>query len=129
MQELSDYEWASDEARADYQRILDELRDDVLQQRFAGLRDALRGADPAVDPQAAQQLRQMLDDLNELLGKHARGEDTTDAFAQFMRDHGEFFPEQPADVDELVDLLARRAAAGERLLRSLSQRSARSCRR
>jgi uncharacterized protein with von Willebrand factor type A (vWA) domain len=120
VQELADYDWASDQARADYQRILDELRDDVLQQRFSGLRDALKGADPAHDQQAAAQMQQMLADLNDLLGKHARGEDTEDPFREFMDKHGEFFPEQPADVDELIDLLARRAAAGERLMRSLS---------
>src|SRR5215218_8722815 len=120
VEELADYDWVSDEARAAYQRILDELRDDVLQQRFSGLKEALKGADPARDPEAAQRMAAMLSDLNELLGQHARGEDTDDAFRQFMEEHGDFFPERPADVDELVDLLARRAAAGERLLRSLS---------
>ncbi|MEO7746663.1 MAG: VWA domain-containing protein [Actinomycetota bacterium] len=120
VQELSDYDWASDEARADYQKILDELREDVLQQRFSGLKDALQGADPARDPQAAARMQQMLGDLNDLLGKHARGEDTEDAFREFMEQHGDFFPEQPQDVDELIDQLARQAAAGERLMRSLS---------
>src|SRR4051794_27845899 len=120
VEELSDYDWASDEARAAYQQILDELRDDVLQQRFSGLKQALQGADPGRDPEAAARTGAMLRDLNDLLARHARGEDTDDAFARFMAEHGEFFPEQPADVDELVDLLARRAAAGERLLRSLS---------
>jgi uncharacterized protein with von Willebrand factor type A (vWA) domain len=37
-----------------------------------------------------------------------------------MRRHGEYFPENPSTVDELIDALARRAAAGERLMRSLS---------
>ena len=94
--------------------------DEVLEQQFAGLRDALQGADPANDPEAAQRLQEMLADLNALLAKHARGEDTADAFAEFMARHGDFFPEQPKDVDELIDALARRAAAGERLMRSLS---------
>ena len=120
VEELADYDWASDQARADYQHILDELRNDVLQQRFAGMRDALKGADPARDPQAAAQLQQMLADLNDLLGKQARGEDTQDAFNEFISKHGDFFPEQPQDLEELIDLLARRAAAGERLMRSLS---------
>src|SRR3954447_8702978 len=120
VEELSDYDWASEQARADYQRILDELRGDVLQQRFSGLKQALQGADPARNPEAAARTAAMLRDLNDLLGRHARGEDTEDAFAQFMAEHGEFFPERPGNVDELVDLLARRAAAGERLLRSLS---------
>jgi uncharacterized protein with von Willebrand factor type A (vWA) domain len=120
VEELADYDWASDEARRMYEQILEDLRRDVLEQRFAGLREALRGADPATNPEANRRLTEMMRDLNDLLGKHARGEDTTDAFAEFMDRHGEFFPEKPANVDELIDALARRAAAGERLMRSLS---------
>ena len=116
VQELSEYDWASDEARATYQQILDGLRRDVVEQRFAGMRDALQGRDPATDTRVSE----MIGDLNDLLGRHARGEDTEDAFAEFMRRHGEFFPENPANVDELIDSLARRAAAAERLMRSLS---------
>ncbi|MFF5171583.1 VWA domain-containing protein [Micromonospora sp. NPDC000089] len=119
VQELSEYRWASDEARQTYQKILDGLRGDVLEQRFAGLRDAARAAG---DPAAQARIAEMMRDLNDLLARHARSEDTTDAFAEFMRRHGEFFPEQPGDVDELVDVLARRAAAGERLMRSLTDR-------
>lgn len=119
VEELSGYDWASAEARQTYQRILDGLRGDVLEQRFAGLRDAARAAG---DPAVQRQLAEMMRDLNDLLARHARAEDTTDAFAEFMRRHGEFFPERPRDVDELVDVLARRAAAGERLMRSLSDR-------
>ncbi|MER6595659.1 VWA domain-containing protein, partial [Micromonospora purpureochromogenes] len=117
VQELAGYQWASDEARRTYQRILDGLRGDVLEQRFAGLRDAARAA---ADPAVQRQLAEMMRDLNDLLARHARAEDTTDAFAEFMRRHGEFFPERPKDVEELVDVLARRSAAGERLMRSLS---------
>ncbi|MER7460005.1 VWA domain-containing protein [Micromonospora sp. NPDC126480] len=117
--ELSGYEWASAEARVTYQRILDGLRADVLGQRFAGLRDAVRAS---ADPAAQQRLAELMRDLNDLLARHARAEDTTDAFAEFMRRHGEFFPEQPKDTDELVDVLARRAAAGQRLMNSLSER-------
>ena len=121
VEELAEYQWASDEARETYQQILAGLRRDVLEQRFAGLREALRGADPAVDPEANRRLREMLQDLNGLLARHARGENTDDAFAAFMNQHGEFFPERPRNVDELIDALARRAAAGERLMRSLSR--------
>jgi len=116
VEELSNYDWASAEARQLYQQILDGLRNDVLEQRFAGMRDALAGA----GPQAGQAIKQMLTDLNDLLARHARGEDTDDAFAQFMQRHGDFFPEQPQSIDELIDTLARRAAAAERLMRSLT---------
>jgi uncharacterized protein with von Willebrand factor type A (vWA) domain len=116
VQELSGYEWASDEARRTYQQILDGLRREVVEQRFAGMKQALQGRDPATE--AA--LSQMLGDLNDLLARHARGEDTDDAFQRFMAKHGEFFPEQPRNVEELIDSMARRAAAAERLMRSLS---------
>jgi uncharacterized protein with von Willebrand factor type A (vWA) domain len=114
--ELREYDWASDEARRLYQQILDGLRSDVLEQRFAGLRDALRGA----GPETAAAINEMLRDLNDLLSRHARGEDTADAFAEFMNRHGDFFPQRPESVEELIDELARRAAAAERLMRSLT---------
>ena len=72
------------------------------------------------DPQAMQAVRDMLADLNALLAAHARGEDTTDQFDEFMDKHGDLFPEQPEDVDELIDALARRQAAAERMMASLT---------
>ncbi|WP_432050864.1 vWA domain-containing protein [Verrucosispora sp. NA02020] len=119
VRELSEYRWASEDARQTYQRILDGLRDDVLGQRFAGLRSSTQ---MAADPAVQERLVEMMRDLNALLARHARAEDTTDSFAEFMRRHGDFFPERPADVDELIDLLARRSAAGQRLMNSLSDR-------
>jgi uncharacterized protein with von Willebrand factor type A (vWA) domain len=116
VQELSEYDWTSDEARATYQQILDGLRREVVEQRFAGMKDALQGRDPAADARVSE----MVGDLNDLLGKHARGEDTDDAFQRFMEKHGEFFPDNPQNMDELIDSLARQAAAAERLMRSLS---------
>ena len=37
-----------------------------------------------------------------------------------MREYGEFFPDNPRNLDELVDSLARRAAAAQRLMDSLT---------
>ncbi len=63
----------------------------------------------------------MLADLNALLAAHARGEDTTDRFSEFMDKHGDLFPEKPENVDELIDSLARRQAAADRMMASLSR--------
>src|SRR4051794_9832449 len=114
VEELSEYQWASDEARALYQQILDGLRNELVEQRFRGMKESLS------DPAAQQARAEMMHDLNALLERHNRGEDTTDQFAEFMARHGQYFPENPETVDELIDALARRAAAGERLMRSLS---------
>jgi uncharacterized protein with von Willebrand factor type A (vWA) domain len=67
-----------------------------------------------------QRVKDMLADLNALLAAHARQEDTTDQFAEFMERHGDFFPEQPETVEELIDALARREAAAMRLMASLT---------
>ncbi|MEO6701819.1 MAG: VWA domain-containing protein [Jatrophihabitantaceae bacterium] len=116
VRELADYQWRSPEAAAAYQQISDLLRSEVLDAQFAGLRDAL--ANP--DPQAMEQIRRMLEDLNELLDADARGEHTPQDFAEFMAKHGQFFPDNPPNLAELVDSLARRSAAAERLMNSLS---------
>ena len=52
----------------------------------------------------------MLSDLGDLLAAHARGDDTSEQFRDFMDKHGDFFPEGPQDMDELLDSLAQRAA-------------------
>ena len=113
---LEPYPWRSDEARATYQSILEMLRREVLDAQFAGMKQALQSP----DPEAMQRVKDMLADLNALLAAHARNEDTTDAFRDFMAKHGEFFPEQPQNVEELIDALARRQAAAQRMLASLS---------
>jgi len=113
---LASYEWRSAEARSTYESIQQMLRREVLDAQFAGLKQALD--DP--DPQAMQAVKDMLADLNALLAAHARGEDTEDRFRDFMDKHGDLFPEDPADVDELIDALARRQAAADRMMASLS---------
>ncbi|WP_072805423.1 vWA domain-containing protein [Rhodococcoides yunnanense] len=116
VQELADYDWRSSEARENYEKIKDLLGREMLDQRFAGMKKALEGA-TAEDRQA---ISEMLKDLNELLDAHNKGEDTDEQFADFMRKHGQHFPENPQNVDELLDSLAERAAAAQRLRNSLS---------
>ena len=113
---LSDYRWRSDEARTAYQAITQMLQREVLDAQFAGMKQALEGG----DPETMQRVKDMLADLNALLAAHARNEDTTDTFADFMAKHGDFFPEQPENVEELIDALARRQAAAQRMMASLS---------
>ena len=116
VRQLSDYQWRSPEAAATYEEIRDLLRREVLDTQFRGMRDALAGA----GQEQMQRMRDMLADLNELLEADARGEDTQERFDQFMDRYGDFFPERPRNLEELIDSLARRAAAASRLMASLS---------
>ncbi|MGZ4446214.1 MAG: vWA domain-containing protein [Nocardioides sp.] len=115
--ELASYDWQSREAREDYEKIKDLLGRELLDQRFAGMKDALENA---TDEDRAA-INEMLGDLNELLDKHRRGVDTPEDFAEFMDRHGDFFPERPRDVEELLDSLAQRAAAAQRMRNSMTQ--------
>ena len=116
VQELSDYDWRSSEGRENYEKIKDLLGREMLDQRFAGMKQALEGA----TEEDRQAISEMLKDLNELLDAHNKGEDTDEQFDEFMNKHGRHFPENPKNVDELLDSLAQRAAAAQRLRNSLT---------
>lgn len=116
VRQLSEYQWRSDQARSDYEQIQELLRQEVLDAQFQGMKQAMQGA----SPEDLERVRQMICDLNDMLDADARGEHTQADFEKFMEQHGEFFPEQPGDLDELVDSLARRSAAASRLMNSLS---------
>ena len=116
VQELSEYTWRSPEAKQKYDQIKDLLGREMLDQRFAGMKEALENA----TDEDRQAVNEMLDDLNELLDKHSRGEDTPEDFQDFMAKHGQHFPENPRNVEELLDSMAKRAAAAQRFRNSLS---------
>ena len=115
--ELSSYDWHSREAKADYDKIKDLLGREMLDQRFAGMKQALENA---TDEDRAA-INEMLGDLNNLLEAHQRGEDTQEQFDEFMQKHGDYFPENPQNIDELLDSLAQRAAAAQRMRNSMTQ--------
>ncbi len=116
VRELGKYDWQSMQARETFQEIQDLLGREMLDQRFAGMKQALQ----QVTPQDAERIQQMLADLNALLAAHASGRDIGEQFEQFMNKHGDFFPEQPQTVDELIDLLAARSAAAQRMMQSMT---------
>ena len=113
---LADYDWRSPDARATFEQIQDLLRRAVLDAQVKGMKDALAGATPA----DMARVKDMLAALNAMLEADARGEHTPEQFADFMGAYGDFFPEAPADLEELTEALARRRAAADALMQSLS---------
>jgi uncharacterized protein with von Willebrand factor type A (vWA) domain len=116
VRDLNGYEWQSSQAREDFERIKDLLGREMLDQRFAGMKDALENATDA--DRAA--VHEMLDDLNGLLEKRQQGVDTQADFDDFMGKHGQHFPERPQNLDELLDALAQRSAAAQRMMNSMT---------
>jgi uncharacterized protein with von Willebrand factor type A (vWA) domain len=113
---LADYDWRSAAARETFERLRDLLRREVLDSQFRGMKQALEQP----DPEAMQRVKDMMAALASMLEAEARGEHTQQDFDDFMSRFGEFFPESPSNLEELVDSLVRRMAAAQRLLNSLT---------
>ena len=116
IRQLADYDWRSQAARETFERLRDLLRREVLDSQFRGMKHALQNPDPA----AMQRVKDMLADLRAMLDADTRGEHTPEDFDQFMAEYGDMFPDNPQNLEELVDSLVRRMMAAERLLESLS---------
>jgi uncharacterized protein with von Willebrand factor type A (vWA) domain len=116
IQQLADYDWRSPAARETFDKLRDLLRREVLDSQFRGMKQALENPDPA----AMQRVKDMLASLRGMLEADARGEHTQADFDGFMSEFGDMFPDNPQNLEELVDSLVRRMMAAERLLSSLS---------
>jgi uncharacterized protein with von Willebrand factor type A (vWA) domain len=113
---LRDYEFMDPAARDAFNALTDELRQQLLQNYFQGLKEGFAG----LTPDDLDGVRQMVRDLNSLLEKHASGADTRADFDAFMAQHGQYFPPGISSVDELIDHLHRQSSQMASLLSSMS---------
>lgn len=114
LRELQSHDFASGEAQERFDALVEQLRRDVLD---AYLRD-LAGAVDQMGPDEVRAMAEMLADLNAMLEARAQGEEPD--FDGFMARHGHLFPEQPQDLDELLEVLARRALAMQQMLAAMT---------
>jgi uncharacterized protein with von Willebrand factor type A (vWA) domain len=113
---LRDYEFMDPGARDAFNALTDELRQQLLQTYFQGLKEGVAG----LTPDDLDGVREMVRDLNALLEKHASGADTRADFESFMARHGRYFPPGIGNVDELIDHLHRQASQMASLLAGMS---------
>jgi uncharacterized protein with von Willebrand factor type A (vWA) domain len=116
LHELRDYEFMDPAARDAFNALTDELRQQLLQTYFQGLKEGVAG----LSPEDLDGVRQMVRDLNALLEKHVSGADTRADFEAFMAKHGGYFPPGIENVDQLIDHLHRQASQMASLLASMS---------
>src|SRR5690606_37863062 len=72
----------------------------------------------SMTPEDMARMKDMMAELNRMLDQRARGEEPD--FEGFMERYGDFFPEDPKDLDELLEVLARRMAAMQAMLASMT---------
>ncbi|MEP1126459.1 MAG: hypothetical protein ABJH68_21450 [Ilumatobacter sp.] len=116
VRELSQYDFESKEAKQRFEQLMDKLKEQLTQQMV----DQMSGAMQNMSPEDIARMKDMMASLNEVLEAHQRGEDTSDAFAEFMEEFGDFFPENPETVEELLEQMAQRMAAMQAMMNSMS---------
>ncbi|MGA7670747.1 MAG: VWA domain-containing protein [Nitrolancea sp.] len=114
IKELNDYEFMDPTARQKFQELLASLQQQMLQQTFQGMQQAMQNT----SPEDMQGMRNMLRDLNEMLEERQRGGEPD--FERFMHKHGHYFGPNINSLDELLDHMARQMAAMQNLLDSMT---------
>ena len=115
---LDDYDFESEEARQQFAELAERLREQLMQQLLDRMAGSVDDATDGSAPEEMQRLKDMLAELNAMLAERARGEEPD--FEGFMERYGDFFPENPKTLDELLELMARRMAAAQALLNSMT---------
>src|SRR4051794_3609908 len=116
VRELNNYEFTSTEAREKFEQLMEQLREELVKSYF----NQMSGAMQDVSPEDMQRMKDMFAELNNLLAMRERGDDTQPAFEQFMDRYGDFFPENPQTLDELLEIMAQRMAAMQSMLNSMT---------
>ena len=111
---LTDYDFTSTEAAERFEELLEELRRQLMQQAV----DQMAGAMQDLSPEDLARMKDMLAELNQMLEQRRAGE--VPDFEGFMERYGDFFPENPQTLDELLEVMARRMAAMQQMLNSMT---------
>jgi uncharacterized protein with von Willebrand factor type A (vWA) domain len=114
VRELSAYDFESAEAAQRFEQLMDQLRQQLMQQTVDQMSSAMQN----MTPEAMQRMKDMMAALNEMIERRANGED--EQFEQFMEQFGDFFPENPQNLDELLEQMAQRMAAMQAMLNSMT---------
>ena len=116
VRELQQYEFTSGEAQAKFDELMDKLRQQLMESYFNDMAGAMQN----MSPEQIQRMKDMFNDLNQMIEMREQGEDTTQAFDQFMQRYGDFFPGNPETLDELLEQMAEQMAAMQAMMNSMT---------
>ena len=111
---LQSYEFESNEAQQRFDDLLDRLRQQLMEQQF----NQMTGAMENISPEDMARMKDMMAELNKMLEQRANGEEPD--FEKFMEEYGDFFPDNPQSLDELLENMARQMAAMQAMLNSMT---------
>jgi uncharacterized protein with von Willebrand factor type A (vWA) domain len=114
VQSLQHYDFMDDAARARFEELMDQLRDQLMQSYFNQMSEGMQN----ITPEQMARMKDMLAELNQMLEQRERGEEPD--FQGFMDRYGDFFPGNPETLDELLEQMAQSMAAMQQLLNSMT---------
>jgi len=115
IKELSQYDFMDDDARRQFEELMDMLKKHAMQSYARDLVQSFKN----MDPNALASIRHLVEAINQMLEQRLRGEEPD--FQKFMEQFGGFFgPEPPQNLDELVERLQNQIAQAQSLLDSMS---------
>ena len=111
---LQSYEFESGQAQQQFEELMDQLREQLIQQQLDQMAQGVND----MSPEDMARLKDMLAGLNRMLEQRANGE--VPDFAGFMERFGDFFPENPTTLDELLEVMAQRMAQAQQMMNSMT---------
>lgn len=114
MQSLQSYNFESAEAARRFDELSERLRSEMMQQIVDRVAEGME----SVTPEDVQRTKEMLSALNEMIARRDQGEDPK--FEEFMDEYGDMFPDNPETLDDLLESIARRMAAMQAMMNSMS---------
>ena len=116
VKDLQNYEFQSEEAQQKFNELLDQLREQLMQNALNKMTKSVND----MTPEDMARMKDMFASLNEMLEKKNAGEDTQSDFENFMEKFGDFFPDNPETLDELLQQMAQQMAAAQQMLNSMT---------
>jgi uncharacterized protein with von Willebrand factor type A (vWA) domain len=114
VRELQNYDFESNDARQRFEEMMDKLRQQMMQQVVDQMSEGMQN----MSPEDMARMKDMMSALNEMIEAREQGEDPK--FEEFMEKFGDFFPENPQSLDELLENMAQRMQAMQDLMNSLT---------
>ena len=111
---LGQYDFTSAEAARRFEELVDQLREHLMQQAV----DQMVGDVGRMTSEDMLRMKDMLAGLNRMFEQRQVGEEPD--FDEFMKSFGDFFPENPRSLDELLEVMAQRMAAMAQMMNSMS---------
>ncbi len=116
---LQNYEFESAEAQQAFEELVDQLRQELVNQQF----QQMTGAMEDMSPEDLARMKDMMAELNKMLEDRAEGIDPgteQENFEKFKEEYGDFFPGDPQTLDELLENMAQQMAAMQAMMNSMT---------